>query len=239
MYSGHSGGPVLTADGTLVGWVSRSQNDNKGTMVLDEYRPVDPPTKYTEPLQCIWGAVAAALGCPGQWQQADVLREMLRGEDTIEAGTYVYDPDGTRNLERRVKELEKPDGLAACRRHVEKETKGSPAEASAGAPVAGSLLSAFGETGSIAPSETEMPQQQMFALMRQMQAHLQAQDVELHATREELRLRKQRDVDNSLVGLFNTGRPKSAATSQTASLQATAVMVASSSRGATAPRRSD
>ena len=179
--------------------------------------PVDPPSNYTVPLQCIWGAVAAALNCPEKWQQADVLREMLRGEGTIEAGTHIYDPDGVREIDRRLKDTEKPDGLAALgvynpdtSKKKRKEAQPKPAPANS---VAGSLLSAFDETGSIAPSETEMPnQQQMFAIMRQMQAQMQAQDVELHATREELQLlRKQRDVDNSLVGLFNTGRPKTAA----------------------------
>ena len=46
--------------------------------------------------------MAAALNRPEKWQQADVLREMLRGEGTIEAGTHIYDPDGVREIDRRL-----------------------------------------------------------------------------------------------------------------------------------------
>ena len=114
-HSGHSGGPVLSARGEVVGWVSRSQAERQvggHVYVIDEHRPIDSPSNYTEPLQCIWGAVAAALGCPDKWQQPDVLREMLRGDGTIAAGKHVYDPNGTL----------KPDGLAALRREHDART---------------------------------------------------------------------------------------------------------------------
>ena len=81
--------------------------------------------------------------------------------------------------------------------------------------VAGSLLSAVDETGSTAPSETEMPsQQQMFMMMRQMQAQMQAQEAQLQANEEKTQLLQQStDIANALAGQPNSGRPSAAATS--------------------------
>ena len=203
VYRGHSGGPVLTFDGKIVGWVSRSQPDDKGTMVLDEYRPVNPPSKYTEPMQCIWGAVAAALGCPDQWQQPDDLRKMLKSDGTIEAGTFgLHKPDGVMAL-RQAHRAYTPAGS----RHKQ----GTEAQSNS---VADSFFSHFEETGSTAPSETEMPsQQQILATVRQMQAQLQAQEAQLDAQEAQLKRQAiQLEVKDAIAGLPNTGRPAEAAT---------------------------
>ena len=212
VHCGHSGGPVLNALGEIVGWVSRSFTG------IDELRPVDPPSNYKVPLQSIWGAAAAALGCPDQWQQPDVLRKMLNSAGTIEAGTCVYDPEGTRDLKRRVAETEKPDGLVALGLHNLHTSKRARNAGPTPAPpnsVAGSLLSAVDETGSTAPSETEMPsQQQMFMIMRQMQAQMQAQEAQLQANEEKAqRQEMQLQIKDALAGLPNSGRPSAAATS--------------------------